>query len=1037
MKQCSSRVLGVTSGSNVAMKSFAVFAALLFAASAQAETYTLDNDADTENNVGSASAPVDWVLTTNWSPNSLPSGEDTIQWATPKTGSHRQAYIALNGDYTVGSLIQKYRTLHLYKDSTTSAEMVSLTFVTQLGGDGYQQSHELNTGVKLVLSPSSTFVCSAGDHTWTGLDIKTGAEADIYGAIQSRVMKLEVNGGTLMFDPVSYAIHGWGRSGDDHDEINIASGTASFPHGIAMTGTAATPNNQINQSGGEVTFGGNFTSEMPWTYTWSGGTLAATDNVTFGSNVALTIPASAAVTLDVAEGKMFSAPNLTADSSAAITKTGAGVFAFSPIDAPVTVTAGGVGLATAGTYNFENVTFASGSKIVLATMGATLNAYNVTLNDATFEADLSAVGASTVVLNSSSADLLAKAKDDLERTGSLPAGLVLTVSGATLLVEVPSAYNFTGKGSIVDAECWGGTLPPNGAEVAISGEGVEATLPTGATFPSWQSIEVKNGAKLRIETDATLPLVILSLDSTLEIATGVTVTLSDEANLVCNASAALLPVLSVETGAVLNVPGGMKFSNVNLSLAGTVAATAPGGITFGYAAAGATTYFGLSSNGGTISIDPGSGDYNTSNLQFCCPEAGGAVNAVGNLSLASTTILPVYERSGKTYNLSVNHQIGFYVGVNNPASIPFELVLDNTEWGAMGSFFVKGGATFRLANGGAYKNFESIGYWGRKAEVAENGRIVVGSGCEFRMNALGDYGSNKLEFNPATTGYQPVVVEDGGVFENYRSAGNGKAMFSAADCAYTIYIPSLYNEHEHSDHTITIYDTKNLPFEGFGSVGVAEGKTLTFSTRNKVFWDDGQFGDDSGDRVVSLANVPITGGGSIALDNANKNVFGVVVTCGANTATGTASVVAPGEGEGATTLYFASGANWAGKVVAGNIALTNLEDAEAPVTVTFGELDLNGENFPLRVWKTDGKIAKYDTLNVDTYTSNGGKLEPVLVGDGDFALGDKIVVGKIKKGGTLPALKGTWLVATEDIDGDDEYQLLTLTRGRGLTVILR
>lgn len=861
------------------------------------------------------------------------------------------------------------------------------------------------------------------------MDIKSGAEADIYGSILSRVMKLDVNGGTLVFAPASYAVHGWGRSETDHDEINIASGSASFPNGITMTGTFTEPN-QVNQSGGTATFGGDFTSQMAWTYTWSGGTLAITDDSTFGANVALVIPASASVSLDIASGKSFAAPGLSADSTASITVTGGGTFSIAPTTASIILQNGALGIATSGTYDLSNVSVGSGAAtIALTAFGATINSLPAALASATFIADLSNVAAGTVILNSSDPTVLAKVKSDLD--ASAPAGMTLAVSGTTLSLEAQSAYAFTTTGDLLGAAGWGGAVPPAGVEVSIEGSGVVATYASGE-IPAWTSITVKNGATLRVTGNATLPPVVLNKSATLAIDNNATLTLANIGDISGIAAASQVPVLSVASGATLNVPGGMKFSNVNISLAGTIAATTAGGITFGYAAAGETTYIGLASNGGTISIEPGSGDYNSSSLSFCCPAAGGTVNAIGSLSLSNTTLLPNYTR-GEVFPLTISHQIGFYVGDNNPANIPFEVVFDNTQWGVLGSFFVKGGATFRLVNGGAYKNFESVGYWGRYAKIAENGRIVVGRGCEFRMNALGDYGSHPLEVTPTSSGHQAIVVEEGGVFETYRFSGNGNGVFVASNSVYTIYMPSLYNEHvSSSSGSVTIYDTTNIPFAGFQAVSLGDNSTLTFTTRNKVFWDDGQFDENSGDRVVALADVPITGaGGSIALDNANVNKFGVIVTCGSNTATGSASVVAPGEGEGDTTLYFANGANWAGTVTAGNVALTNLVNGAAASTNAFGTLDLAAERtFPVRVWKSGGAVVAHDGLNVDNYATNGGKIAFDVRGEA-MALGEGFILGTIGAESPLPALARPWVAKRRD------GGLLQVSISSGLSIIVR
>lgn len=367
------------------------------------------------------------------------------------------------------------------------------------------------------------------------------------------------------------------------------------------------------------------------------------------------------------------------------------------------------------------------------------------------------------------------------------------------------------------------------------------------------------------------------------------------------------------------------------------------------------------------------------------------------------------------------------MGVNNPSANVFEVVFDNTKWGVSGKTYIKGGATFRLVNGGSYQNFEVHDLWDRRAEIAEMGRVVVGNGSEFRLNAMGNYGTNPLQVNPTSANHQAIVIEDGGTFECYSTAGNRNGAFVASNSVYRIYMPSIYYEHS----TAGVYNTFNVPFTGFASVDIADGDTMTFTTRNKVFWDAGQFDDASGDRVVALADVPITGGGSIALSNDNVNVFGVIVTCGENTATGTAGVVPPAAGKGATTLYFADGANWAGTVTAGGFATTNLVDATAACTNAFGTLDLAaGTTLKLRVWKTGGVIVHHDGLNVNTYANNGGRLVLEAM-DEPLGPGDKLVLGTIGDDSPLPAMLPNW-TAERNHDGNLSVRYLS-----GFSVIIR
>ena len=154
---------------------------------------------------------------------------------------------------------------------------------------------------------------------------------------------------------------------------------------------------------------------------------------------------------------------------------------------------------------------------------------------------------------------------------------------------------------------------------------------------------------------------------------------------------------------------------------------------------------------------------------------------------------------------------------------------------------------------------------------------------------------------------------------------------------------------------------------------------------------------------------------------------------GLNTCSGNLSVSSPENYD--AKFFFADGANWAGTVVAGNVALTNLTDGAA--TATFGTLDLAAD-FNIRVWTENGVVVTNDMVNVGEYRSNGGRLsiEPMTEGL-EFAAGEKIVVGKIAKASPNPAVKAGWCVKRLPIDGDDANELLVAKKGIGLQLILR
>ena len=687
----------------------------------------------------------------------------------------------------------------------------------------------------------------------------------------------------------------------------------------------------------------------------------------------------------------------------------------------VTVSEGGVALDS-GTYDLSAVTFAANTAVRIATFGGTINqgGYPASLTEnATFTADLSSASAGTTIFNSNDAALIGKIKTDLATF--VPQGLELTVSGTQLMLETATsdADTFTVTGNITEGTGWGGSVPGEGANVAISGEGVVGTLPSGASFPAWSSIEVKNGATLRIEATATLPPITLNKHATLEIGNNTTVTLANASDLsgVVNVlgDVITIPGLSIESGATLNVPGGMKFSNVNISLAGTIETTTSGGVTFGYANNGETTYIGFAANGGTIAITEGSGStYDLDPIEFCCPQSGSSVVAVGDLVLNEAN-LP--KSSG--YDYMTGRMVGFHLGRNNSEDMSFKVVFNNTKWGTSGKLYICGGATFSLTNNSSFITYEHHTQWDRYVEISGKGRLYLGEGSEFRLNSIGNYGDRTLVVNPSVSGHNAVVVEHGAIFENYRWTGNNNGVFSVSNGVYRIFEPYIIENEE--------LKSVNTPFDGLRTVNIADDSVLMFTTRNQAN-GHGYF-NNGDDRVVSLANVPITGAGSIALDNANVNKFGVIVTSGSNTATGSASVVAPGEGEGETTLYFADGANWAGTVTAGNVALTNLVDSAAACTNTFGTLDLAADTtFPIRVWKTGGVIVAHDGLNVGSYVNHGGKIVLVAMVE-ELAPGDSFILGTVGDD-SKPAVGGKW-------ESRAENGVLKVKYSSGLTIILR
>ncbi|MBR2838009.1 MAG: DUF4874 domain-containing protein, partial [Kiritimatiellae bacterium] len=265
------------------------------------------------SNVGSASRPVSWGDASNWTPAQVPCGVDAANWAPSKTGSHRTAYVELDGDYGIGYVTNRWRSLALYK-AGGGASTATFTVNVQLGNSGYQH-HVVGGGVRLVLPPAASLVWGLSDGVRSDLTLSSGAAAEIFSSVESQMTEYVVNdGSSLVFDPSSYLLRNQGASGR-YDVFSVNGGEVSLPGGLNVTADSGSTsqNNvqQFNQAGGTVTFGGSFVSALPWAYTWSGGALNVTGDCAFGANIALVVPASASVALDVAAGKTFSAPGLS------------------------------------------------------------------------------------------------------------------------------------------------------------------------------------------------------------------------------------------------------------------------------------------------------------------------------------------------------------------------------------------------------------------------------------------------------------------------------------------------------------------------------------------------------------------------------------------------------------------------------------------------------------------------------------------------------------------------------------------------------
>ncbi len=682
---------------------------------------------------------------------------------------------------------------------------------------------------------------------------------------------------------------------------------------------------------------------------------------------------SGTVTVDVAEGCVLNLSGVDVTTAATLVKTGPGTIVFGDeLPTALNVTAGVLAVQPYVEYDTNGVTVAAAATVEVAIDGTYKPAF--------------------------------------------------PVAGRNNTVIFMTGYTYIGVGGWNTLANWVcGELPDISDTAHVYGTNTVLTLDAvPATIPG--AIVVEAGATLSLATDFTPPMLTLDKEATLEVASGTTTLAHSLIGIVLvDGDNVTLPALVVRDGATLSVPGDMKFSNVDISLYGTISVSTLGTLTFGHAPLNETTYIGLYAEGAKIRLSSSGSNYDVRRIGICCPEVGGCVVAVRDIVFKDMPTIG-------THFPSYDYPDGFHLGVNNPADEAFEVVFDNTKWGVDGNFYVWGGATFRMKNGSSFMNREDYGYYNRHAGVKENGRIIVGAGCELRLNAMGNGGVTPFDVTVQETGHKAVTVADGGIFETFRWGGNNKGVFASSNGVVRIYNPR-YDDVGNNWHYV------NVLFDKLSAVALAPDSLLTFTTRNGS--SSRGFKDASGPRVVAMADVPIIGnGGSITLSNANVNAFGVVVRSASNTATGTAGVSPAEAGMGDTTLYFASGANWAGTVVAGDVALTNLTDGAAAATVNFEALDLAGD-FPVRVWKENGVITS-DTVNIGQYVNHGGKLIPALLTDGaSFAPGDKVTVGLIDASSPLPATGRGWRCKLVDNGLDNDTKTLILSNSRGLQIMLQ
>ena len=810
----------------------------------------------------------------------------------------------------------------------------------------------------------------AGEHRHY---VYSGGEVDIFSMLRIYKYHLYVqSGGTAVIAPTQLYIR---NNNSQQSFFQNDGGTLSMPNGLVF-GSGSTSSDfrfSLVQNSGTLELGGPVskgTYPGDFRVIFSGGTVRATGDVSFDFSSA-TVTANAVVTVYVDAGASIDLSSFTYGAGAAVTKAGEGDFVFEngmTLPDNFVVSGGAVALGSSGSYDLTGITFDTNGKVKIGAAGITLTAWdNSLLSDGGFVADIASPVVGSTVFTCADASLLALAQTGLNAT--LPEGFAVRIEGNGLVVTSAYVFNSTTVTDLNDPAGWAGVAVPSNKVVTIMGAGVS---PTTADLPPFAGITIMDGASLTVANGGTIPALALADSAALIVASG---TLVLETAPVVTSSGSARPSVTINSGAALEVPGGTAFTDCDLTVSGTLSATTAGNLTLGYAAAGATSVFGLTVNGGTIATTSG-------NIDFFCPASGGTVTPLGTVSFTGATFLH-------------DNDHGFQFGVNNPTATSITFTFDNTtlNYPKRGNYYVSGGAALRFVNGGSLYRANSQD---NKFTLTVSGlaSIFLGEGTLSLIgessNSAGSVGNGAMTFSPDADGFVSLVVSNA-TWETYHSAGNGKAVAE-------IFGASL--------HTINQDNwNRTMPFSGFKEVHLNSGATLSIS--NNV------------DAAGLDFSEKFTGAGSLFFSTPRSTTRTFNFKSTTSTATGTLAA----DSAKNTALVIATNATWGGTVVwNGKASISHSVTADA---MTFGGIDL-ATDFTCRIW-SDGTCDHY-TLTGEGFVASGGKIVIAAADGSEAEPGDLWILARVPAGTAVPMpASASWTIAARAVDGDDSVVDIVLS----------
>ena len=746
-----------------------------------------------------------------------------------------------------------------------------------------------------------------------------------------------------------------------------------------------------------------------------------------------------AVEIDVAEKCILDLSRATISAKASIVKTGKGAIVIgAEFSGGLRVESGILAVQLGVPYDMSKVTFSEDVEIMGFSEGDFLYVRGVPAEDGKIqylkiEGAFEYSGAEEIPSNGFTALSVSGENTVFVLDSSVPVETLAEVvvdPGATLKID-----------SQIDIK----KLTLNGSACLMVGENGNLKLRsfevTAQNDSQKSSMKVMSGGKMKIFGDGALPYIELNGSASLEIDSRVSMSEWDfsESMLGEGGEFEVFPRLTICEYGILFVPGDTKFKNVNMTVNGAIEASSAGAIYFGYAKSGEVSRFGLLADGASFKmadgVENGKGGY-----YFASPEQGGRVKVAGAIRIKDSNF-NLAERIG-----AVKKYQGFCFGKNNPVDEPLLVDITGTMIDCTADSYIGGSAVVSFGDGGVMRNPINNAQGGRASHiyVVDKARLVFGEGSQFLYPISGNWIGSGINFSPDDDEYPALELKNGGAFASYVTKGNGKARVDFKSAFFEV-ICGTWHGNDRLSHV----------FWHFKAAHVSKGDTLTIR-RAKYDIGVNQFDNVS---IITDIVAPIKGDGDVVVTNATKGVgsFSLIVQRGDNENTGKISV----HGENCQ-LWFADGANWKGTVVAngktgisaiyykdGNPGIEGetpyIADGKvntdgtipypfAPVTVAFAKLDLQSD-FPVKVWKDEnGKISGNDVLNVGEYINNGGRLVPTLADEGEFVLGDKIVLGEIGDSSPLPCVAKGWTASRKTIDGKS---MLMLSKGVGFLMIVR